>query len=95
VISAQDLEGSGITVNALPLGGATDTGMIPHGLPEEVVAALLTPDIVVPPLLWLVSAEADGITGWRLTANQWSFREPKLAVEDVGRRRSEGARQYT
>ena len=36
VIWAQDLEGSGITVNALLPGGATDTGMIPSGLPQDL-----------------------------------------------------------
>lgn len=84
VIWAQDLEGSGITVNALLPGGATDTGMIPPGLPQDVRATLLAPDIVVPPLLWLVSPEADGINGRRLVANQWSPENPAKALENAG-----------
>jgi len=83
-IWAQDLEGSGITVNALLPGGATDTGMIPTGLPQDARATLLAPDIVVAPLLWLVSPEADGITGRRLVANQWSCEDPAKALEDAG-----------
>jgi NAD(P)-dependent dehydrogenase (short-subunit alcohol dehydrogenase family) len=34
VIWAQDLAGTGVTVNGLLPGGATDTGMIPDGVPE-------------------------------------------------------------
>lgn len=84
VIWAQDLEGSGITVNALLPGGATDTGMIPPGLPQDVRATLLRPDIVVAPLLWLLSAEADGISGRRLVASRWSEDDPAKGLEDAG-----------
>src|SRR5205823_9030691 len=84
VIWAQDLDGSGITVNALLPGGATDTGMIPAGLPQEARATLLPADIVVAPLLWLASREADGITGRRLVADRWSAEDPAQALEDAG-----------
>jgi NAD(P)-dependent dehydrogenase (short-subunit alcohol dehydrogenase family) len=84
VIWAQDLEGSGITVNALLPGGATDTGMIPAGLPQDVRAKLLRPDIVAAPLLWLMSPDADGINGRRLVADRWSLDDPANALEDAG-----------
>jgi NAD(P)-dependent dehydrogenase (short-subunit alcohol dehydrogenase family) len=84
VIWAQDLDGSGITVNALLPGGATDTGMIPPGLPQEVRAKLLPADVVAAPLLWLLSPEADGITGRRLVAERWSEDDPAQALEDAG-----------
>jgi NAD(P)-dependent dehydrogenase (short-subunit alcohol dehydrogenase family) len=71
IIWAQDLEGTGVTVNALLPGGATLTGMIPQTVPEKAKLALLDPSIMVPPLLWLVSPQADGITGRRLVATQW------------------------
>ncbi len=71
LIWAQDLAGTGVTVNALLPGGATLTGMIPRGVSEAVRAHLLDPEIVVPPLLWLASTQADGVTGRRLVANQW------------------------
>jgi 3-oxoacyl-[acyl-carrier protein] reductase len=71
VIWAQDLAGSGVTVNALLPGGATLTGMIPPGVAPEVRAKLLDPEVIVPPLLWLVSAEADGVTGMRFNAALW------------------------
>ena len=49
IIWAQDLEGTGATVNELLPGGATHTGMIPPGLPEEFQRTLLSPEIIVPP----------------------------------------------
>jgi NAD(P)-dependent dehydrogenase (short-subunit alcohol dehydrogenase family) len=73
IIWAQDLEGTGVTVNALLPGGATLTGMIPQTVSEKAKLALLDPSIMVPPLLWLVSPEADGMTGRRLVATQWQI----------------------
>ncbi len=72
IIWSRDLEGSGVTVNALLPGGATRTGMIPDGVPEPVRSGLLDPAIIVPPLLWLVSPEADSVTGHRLVAAKWA-----------------------
>ena len=71
IIWAQDLEGTGVTVNALLPGGATLTGMIPQTVSEKAKSAMLDPSIIVPPLLWLVSPEADGMTGRRLVAAKW------------------------
>ena len=71
IIWAQDLAGTGITVNALLPGGATLTGMIPDTVAEATRAALLDPEIIVGPLLWLASTAADGITGRRLVATRW------------------------
>ena len=88
IIWAQDLEGTGVTVNALLPGGATATGMIPPGLPDAVHATLLEPEIIVAPLLWLVSADADGINGRRVLANLWDDADPALAIEDAGWARS-------
>src|SRR5690349_7626630 len=84
VIWAQDLAGSGVTVNALLPGGATLTGMIPPRVSSAVRAHLLDPDIVIPPLLWLASTEADGVTGRRLVANQWRPDLDETAMEEAG-----------
>ena len=70
-IWAQDLAGSGVTVNAILPGGATATGMIPDGVPDTVRASLLKPEVIVPALLWLVSTRSDGVTGTRVIANRW------------------------
>jgi 3-oxoacyl-[acyl-carrier protein] reductase len=71
IIWAQDLAGTGVTVNALLPGGATDTGMVPQDIPTNLRKQLLHPDIMIPPLLWLVSEAASGVTGSRFAANLW------------------------
>lgn len=71
IIWAQDLAGSGVTVNALVPGGATLTGMIPDDFPAELRAKLLPAEVMVPPLLWLASERSDGVTGMRFNAVQW------------------------
>jgi 3-oxoacyl-[acyl-carrier protein] reductase len=80
-IWAEDLRGTGVTVNALLPGGATLSGMIPDTFPEASRAALLRPEIMVPPLLWLASPEADGITGLRFDAHVWREEEPLARAE--------------
>jgi 3-oxoacyl-[acyl-carrier protein] reductase len=85
-IWAQDLAGTGVTVNALLPGGATATGMIPGGVPEKVRASFLQPEVMVPALLWLVSAGSNGVTGKRITACRWPVdgTGPGDALEDAG-----------
>jgi len=89
VIWAQDLLGTGVTVNGLLPGGATDTGMIPDGVPEAVRRQLLRPKVMVEPLLWLASEAAAGITGTRLNAAHWDSTLPAeraaaAALENAG-----------
>ena len=71
VIWAQDLAGTGVTVNGLLPGGATDTGMIPDGVPDAVRSQLLRPEVMVEPLLWLASDASAATTGARLNAARW------------------------
>jgi len=70
-IWAQDLEGTGVTVNAVLPGGATLTGMIPDPFPEAERRRLLNPDIVVPVVVWLAGDFSAGVTGMRFDASQW------------------------
>jgi 3-oxoacyl-[acyl-carrier protein] reductase len=89
VIWAQDLLGTGVTVNGLLPGGATDTGMIPDSVPEAVRRQLLRPEVMVEPLLWLASEAAAGITGTRLNAAHWDSTLPAeraaaAALENAG-----------
>jgi 3-oxoacyl-[acyl-carrier protein] reductase len=82
IIWAQDLAGTGVTVNSLLPGGATDTGMVPGDVAPHVRAQLLNPEIMVIPLLWLASEMADDVSGARLVANLWdSSLPPALAAE--------------
>jgi NAD(P)-dependent dehydrogenase (short-subunit alcohol dehydrogenase family) len=82
IIWAQDLAGTGVTVNSLLPGGATDTGMVPGDIAPELRERLLRPEIVVPPLLWLASGMADEVTGARFVASLWDAGlPPALAAE--------------
>jgi 3-oxoacyl-[acyl-carrier protein] reductase len=85
IIWAQDLAGSGVTVNALLPGGATDTGMVPPDIPLHLREKLLHPDIMVPPLLWLVSEAASEVTGSRLAANVWDESLPPEQAAEKSR----------
>ena len=76
IIWAQDLEGTGIRVNVLLPGGATETGMIPAGLPEETRARLLRPEIVGPAAVYLASDASRHLNGHRLVATEWSPEDP-------------------
>jgi NAD(P)-dependent dehydrogenase (short-subunit alcohol dehydrogenase family) len=67
-IMAADLDGTGVTVNLLLPGGATRTGMIPDGDPG---LALLEPEIMGPPIVWLASAGAEGTSNERIVATEF------------------------
>jgi 3-oxoacyl-[acyl-carrier protein] reductase len=85
-IWAQDLADYGIRVNILLPGGATNTGMIPPNMPEEVRAHLLQPEIMAAPAVFLASDESRSLTGRRLVATEWSPTSPagKFIAEGIG-----------
>jgi len=76
-IWAQDLADSGVRVNILLPGGATNTGMIPANTPQEVRVHLLQPEIMVAPAVFLASDASRSLTGRRLTASEWSPSTPE------------------
>ncbi len=78
-IMAKDLAGSGVTVNVLVPGGMTNTGMIPMEAGYER-AELIQPEIMAPPLEWLVSEAASNVTGRRFLAVHW---DPSLPPADA------------
>jgi NAD(P)-dependent dehydrogenase (short-subunit alcohol dehydrogenase family) len=83
-IMAQDLAGTGVTANVLVPGGPANTRMIPEesGIDR---AALIQPEIMVPPLLWLASAASNGVSGRRFIAALWDPRLPaSQAAEKAG-----------
>jgi NAD(P)-dependent dehydrogenase (short-subunit alcohol dehydrogenase family) len=83
---ANDLAGSAATVNILLPGGATATGMIPEDTPPEIRAALLEPEIMRAPIVWLGSAEAAGVHGERIVASDF---DAWLARHRLGSRPSD------
>lgn len=88
IIWSQDLAGTGVTVNALLPGGATDTGMVPPDIPAHLREKLLHPDIMIPPLLWLASDATNEVTGCRFVANAW---DASLPAEEAGKKSHDAA----
>ncbi|HEV2300909.1 MAG TPA: SDR family oxidoreductase [Stellaceae bacterium] len=68
---AKDLAGTGVTVNVLVPGGVTDTPMISDAAGFDR-ARLIRPQVMVPPLLWLLSEDAGAVTGRRFIAAHWN-----------------------
>ena len=79
MIWARDLEGSGVTVNALLPGGAVDTDFVSPSTREAAragKAVLLDAQIMVDPMLWLASNASSAISGARLVASKWMLEQP-------------------
>lgn len=72
IIWAQELEGTGITLNVLLPGGATNTGMIPVTYPELQRKNLIDPSVMGPPTVFLASDDAREINGQRIIAIEWA-----------------------
>jgi NAD(P)-dependent dehydrogenase (short-subunit alcohol dehydrogenase family) len=66
---AEELAGTGVTVNVLVPGGPVNTRMTASFGAAQ--AKLIQPDVMVAPLLWLTSADADKVTGRRFLAALW------------------------
>lgn len=71
LVMTEDLRPHDVCVNLLLPGGATATGMIPGELPGDARRQLLAPEIMGPPIVYLASPEAEGLTGERIVASQW------------------------
>lgn len=83
-ILARELEGSGVTVNIVVPGGPANTRLIPEDVPLKR-EDLIQPEAMVPPLIWLVSAEAAQVTGRRFLASRWDKSLPPAeAAEKAG-----------
>jgi NAD(P)-dependent dehydrogenase (short-subunit alcohol dehydrogenase family) len=70
-VMAADLAETPVRANILLPGGATATGMIPDDVSPETRAGLLDPGVMGPPIVWLASAEADGVHGERIVAAEF------------------------
>jgi NAD(P)-dependent dehydrogenase (short-subunit alcohol dehydrogenase family) len=87
---AKEVEETGLTINIVNPGAGANT----PGMAEEMRAMsregraprLVEPDEMVPPLLYVVSREADNVNGWRFDANLWdSSLPPAEAARRAGR----------
>jgi NAD(P)-dependent dehydrogenase (short-subunit alcohol dehydrogenase family) len=87
---AKDCAGLGLTVNIVNPGAGANT----PGMADEMRAMsregraprLVEPDEMVPPLLYVVSREADRVNGYRFDANAWDAALPPAeAAHKAGR----------
>lgn len=72
---AGDTRGTGVTVNILVPGGAADTALVPEDSPFER-SKLIKPDVMIAPILWLMSDQSDGTTGMRFVGKKWDRAKP-------------------
>ena len=68
---AQEFEGTGITVNVVVPGGVADTAMVPDELGFDR-AALIRPEVMLPPILWFLSEGPDAPNNKRVLAARWT-----------------------
>jgi 3-oxoacyl-[acyl-carrier protein] reductase len=83
MIWAQDLAGTGVTVNSLQPGGAIDTPFFHEAGRKAMVAQgrkPLPPSVLAPVIVWLASEHSDASTGKRFVARQW---DEALPVQDA------------
>jgi NAD(P)-dependent dehydrogenase (short-subunit alcohol dehydrogenase family) len=71
-IMAADLRGTGITVNILLPGGATQTGMLPAPQDRPAQLAVIDPAVMGPPIVWLASPQARDVHDERIIATSFS-----------------------
>jgi NAD(P)-dependent dehydrogenase (short-subunit alcohol dehydrogenase family) len=86
-IWAQDLSGTGVTVNALLPGGVVDTAADVTGVAARG-KSFLPASIMVPPLLWLASDDSNAHNGDRFVANLWDDSLPLNARIDKAKQSS-------
>lgn len=82
---AEQLKDSGITVNVLVPGGPTDTRFVGDGSGWKR-EQMLRPEIMGPPIRWLMSEASNGITGQRFTGAEWDTSLPADEAAQRARR---------
>ena len=81
---AKDLEDTGVTANVLVPGGPTNTAMLPDdgSFDRE---ALIQPDVMRKPVVWLASDASDGVNGRRFNGYLWDDTLPlEETIEKAG-----------
>ena len=69
-LMARELEGTGVTANVLIPGGTTPTNLVPRDIGYDR-AALMKPEVMQAPAVWLASDESAGTNGMRFIAYHW------------------------
>lgn len=83
-IMAKELEGTGVTANILVPGGLTNTNMIPLDT-EFDRQALIQPEIMQAPVVWLASEASNGVNGRRFIGYLWDESLPlEQRIEKAG-----------
>jgi len=81
---AADLAGTGVDVNVLLPGGAADTDLLPPAANKKGADGNLLPaNVMNDAVVWLASAQADGISGARYIARLWQADQPEAARDDT------------
>jgi NAD(P)-dependent dehydrogenase (short-subunit alcohol dehydrogenase family) len=82
-VLSNDLAGTGVTSNVLVPGGVTNTPLVGDDAGDR--SRMLQPEVMVPPLLYLVSDAADGVNGRRFIGADWDAAlPPAQAAEKAG-----------
>jgi NAD(P)-dependent dehydrogenase (short-subunit alcohol dehydrogenase family) len=83
-IMAKDLHGTGVTANVLVPGGITNALMVSESGFDR--AKMIQPEVMAPPLLWLVSDDAGKVTGRRFLGVHWGRYRPSKRPRRLGHR---------
>ncbi len=87
---AKELAGTGVTANIVNPGAGANTPGMAQEMRDRSAAGtapkLVEPDEMVPPLLFVVSHEADKVNGYRFDANNWDASLPPAAAAKAGGR---------
>ena len=87
---AKELAGTGATANIVNPGAGANTPGMAQEMRERSAAGtapkLVEPDEMVPPLLFVVSAAADRVNGYRFDANNWDASLPPAEAAKKGGR---------
>jgi 3-oxoacyl-[acyl-carrier protein] reductase len=67
---SEELGGTGVTVNAILPGGAADTRLVGRDIVPDR-SALVSPQVMAAPIVWLLSRASDDVTGAAITAEYW------------------------
>ena len=74
-MASRELEGSGVTVNVLVPGGMASTDLIPDDT-DYVRENMISPDVMMAPVVWLASDESNDINGQRFIGYNWDEELP-------------------